>query len=152
VIQENLMTVQEYEPGLFRLWQPGEPVAKTCRAATRTTSYEDGRSESEDVAVEPYEAIIRPTSLRGWSVEEKADCGLYEPEPFATPDGKRTVGPCRYESIDGLVREVYDLEDIPPPPPPPTKEEQVDRLLSDYGLTRDELKAALVEPVEAHVQ
>ena len=31
----------------------------------------------------------------------------------------------------------------PPPPPPPTTEEKVDRLLSDYGLTRAELRATL---------
>ena len=31
----------------------------------------------------------------------------------------------------------------PPAPPEPTTEEKVNRLLSDYGLTRDEMQAAL---------
>ena len=31
----------------------------------------------------------------------------------------------------------------PPEPPEPTTEEKVNRLLSDYGLTRDEMQAAL---------
>ena len=31
----------------------------------------------------------------------------------------------------------------PPAPPEPTTEEKVNRLLSDYGLTRDEMKSAL---------
>ena len=32
----------------------------------------------------------------------------------------------------------------PPAPPEPTTEEKVNRLLSDYGLTRDEMQAALL--------
>ena len=31
----------------------------------------------------------------------------------------------------------------PPPPPEPTTEEKINRLLSDYGLTREEMIAAL---------
>ena len=31
----------------------------------------------------------------------------------------------------------------PPAPPEPTTEEKVNRLLSDYGLTREEMRAAL---------
>lgn len=31
----------------------------------------------------------------------------------------------------------------PPAPPEPTTEEKVNRLLSDYGLTRDEMRSAL---------
>ena len=31
----------------------------------------------------------------------------------------------------------------PPAPPEPTTEEKVNRLLSDYGLTRDEMRVAL---------
>ena len=31
----------------------------------------------------------------------------------------------------------------PPEPPPLTTEQKVDKLLSDYGLTRDEMRAAL---------
>ena len=34
-------------------------------------------------------------------------------------------------------------EPFGPPPPPPTTAEKVDRLLTDYNLTRDELRAAL---------
>ena len=37
----------------------------------------------------------------------------------------------------GAVAEPYG-----PPPPPPTTAEKVDRLLTDYNLTRDELRAA----------
>ena len=33
----------------------------------------------------------------------------------------------------------------PPEPPEPTTEEKVNRLLTDYNLTRDELKVALAE-------
>ena len=33
----------------------------------------------------------------------------------------------------------------PPAPPEPTTEEKVNRLLSDYGLTREEMSAALNE-------
>ena len=33
----------------------------------------------------------------------------------------------------------------PPEPPEPTTEEKINRLLTDYGLSRDELKVALAE-------
>ena len=35
----------------------------------------------------------------------------------------------------------------PPPPPPLTTEQKLNQLLSDYGLSRDELQAALAEDV-----
>lgn len=39
-------------------------------------------------------------------------------------------------------------EEPGPPPPPPTTEEKVDQLLTDYNLTRDELRAALTSTQE----
>ena len=38
--------------------------------------------------------------------------------------------------------------DAGPPPPPPSTEEKVDQLLTDYNLTRDELRAALTSTQE----
>lgn len=35
-----------------------------------------------------------------------------------------------------------------PPPPPPTTAEKIDQLLTDYNLTRDELRAALYSTQE----
>ena len=46
----------------------------------------------------------------------------------------------QYESLFTSYIEVE-----PPEPPEPTTEEKVNRLLADYGLTRDELQDALAE-------
>lgn len=44
---------------------------------------------------------------------------------------------------------VADPYIAPPPPAPLTTEEKVNRLLSDYGLTRTELKSALATKTKA---
>jgi hypothetical protein len=75
--------------------------------------------------------------------------------PLEIPDGKRVIGERRIVSDGKEAWFETEVEDIPPPPPPEpaqelTRTEKLDRLLGDYGLSRDDLKAELAgdEPAE----
>ena len=107
-------------------WQAVRGVVTLERmVSTRTVNYEDGRSEQEDC--EPYpvsfqldmgkvERLVRDGV---WSADDLAAYGLAKVEPFAVPEGKQRIGEPSYVEADGVVSEVYELEDLPPPPPPP---------------------------------
>ena len=99
---------------------------------------------------EPLDNVRHPKTIADlWSDEELATIGLARPALFKAPKGKTRRGKPRYVRKGGKVHEAYDTEDEPSPPPPPpmpTVEERVDRMLANYGLTRDELKAALASP------
>lgn len=58
----------------------------------------------------PMQVILHPS----WTAEERARFGVYLAENFVVPAGKRTVGAGRFERVEGVVRQVFDVEDIPP--------------------------------------
>lgn len=115
--------------------------------STRTVIYADGRTEQEDC--EPYPvpftldmAKVEQLAAEGaWDADALAAYGLALAVPFVAPEGTQTVGAASYFEADGVVSEVYDVEDIPPPPPPLTAAEK----LAAAGLTVDELRALLAE-------
>jgi hypothetical protein len=66
------------------------------------------------------------------------------------PEGKQPIGEITrtYDDASKTVVENVAIEDIPPPLPEPTRSEKMARLLADYGLSRDDLKAELaIEPI-----
>lgn len=110
----------------------------------------------EQVGMQPYtktvmlsaRAVEEALRSGAWTAEDLVPFGLAVPVPFKAPNGKRAIGSARYVEIGGVVHQEFDVEDIPPPPPPPTNEEKVGRLLTDYGLTKEDLKASLADPAE----
>lgn len=85
----------------------------------------------------------------GWENEAYRAVAVTDaPKPA---EGKRRVGEVRraYDEKTGTVVESYLEEDIPPPVVR-TPAEKYDRLLADYGLTREEFEAeaAKSRPVE----
>jgi hypothetical protein len=136
--------VQETEPNAFRRWDTSMPVTKTVTTETVVIQREGiGQVASEERACDPYEVEVHLSSVAGWTAEELAACHLYAAVPFAVPEGKQIAGDRRFERIDGVVSEVFDVEDIPPPPPEPTKQERLAQLLADYGLTKEDLVSAV---------
>ena len=61
---------------------------------------------------------------------------------FMIPEDEEVFGGYHYEEYkqSGQTAEAFVA---PPEPEPPTTEEKVNRLLADYGLTREEMQAAL---------
>ena len=76
---------------------------------------------------------IHPLSIEtAWTAQELATIGLYAPaEAEAVPEGKRVVS-TDVRRVNGVVRFVHTLEDIPPPHP------------SDRGLTKRQLRLGLL--------
>ncbi|MCW5697385.1 MAG: hypothetical protein KIS96_11725 [Bauldia sp.] len=52
-----------------------------------------------------------------WDADDLGRYGLVAAEPFVPPEGKRAVGPPTYAWDGPVVRELYEVEDIPPEPP-----------------------------------
>lgn len=78
-----------------------------------------------------------------WTLEEVQAVGGRIAVPFEIPEGKRAIGSPSYVETDGVVRQVYQVEDIPPPPEPPTAEEKVGAMLAGYDLSVRDLKSVL---------
>jgi hypothetical protein len=57
-------------------------------------------------------ARLRVVCHSSWEAKDRERFGIYQAEPFVCPDGKRTVGPERFESDGKVVRQVFDTEDI----------------------------------------
>jgi hypothetical protein len=73
-----------------------------------------------------------------WTDAELAAIGLYRPLPAdPIPDGKRATGES-VQIVDGDVKVVLDLEDIPTPPPPSTDP-------ADYPLSMRQLRLGLLQ-------
>lgn len=130
--------------GTWMLWTGVNQVfTRIDTAATLTRS----NGQVETVEVEPYEVEVRISAsvAEGWSDEQLAVYGLKRPVPFTAPEGKQKVGARWFEEIDGVVYEMFDVEDLPPPPPPPTAREKVGAMLSPHGLSIDELRQVLAD-------
>lgn len=146
----------EIEPGVFVPWPSGQPITKTCRTETVIVRREDGSEHQEDRACEPYTAVEKVPATAGdafWknhSDAELANRSLYRVEPFTVPEAKRRVGAQRFErdAATGVVRQVFDVEDIPPPLPEPTPEEK----LVQAGLTLADFDALIAKSMQRQIE
>ncbi len=104
---------------------------------------------------EPIDGILHPRDIgRLWSAAELEAVGLYAPaEAAPVPDGKRVTS-TSVQRVEGAVRYVHALEDIPPIEP-------ADIVLSDRQLrlgliaagvlpstVRTAIEAAVADPLE----
>jgi len=55
-----------------------------------------------------------------WTESDLAKYGVEVAETFAVPEGKRTVGAERFEHDGKVVRQVFEVEDVPPASAPQT--------------------------------
>lgn len=129
-------------------WQPQSGVVTIEKMIdTRTIHYADGRTEEEQCEPYPVPFVLNMAKVEEllasevWTDDDLAPYGLQVAVPFEVPEGKQVVGQASYVEDDGIVSEVFDVEDIPPPPPPPTAEER----LAAAGLTVEDLRALLAE-------
>lgn len=144
------MIVHEIEPGIFVPYPSGQKLYRTSAVETVIVRREDGSESQSDRECEPYPVEIRPAEIVfSWSKERRESAGLFEPQPFVAPEGKQTVGAPRYQRVKGVVREIYDVEDIPPPPPEPSREEKAIALARQFGLTIEDLRSVLAGTDEA---
>lgn len=119
-----------------------ERVENTC-----LLHYHDGRPD-EVIICDPYPVSEAPVSankiealvLEGiWDGNDLSLRGLRVAEPFDVPDGKRTVGEHSYIESKGVIREHYEVEDVPPPAPPLTPGEEFDAKMAAIGFGPDDL-------------
>lgn len=128
-------------------WHDTRTVTQT--ANVYTALYADGRSV--DMPCDPYPVTVsrngdqvRSFYDQGiWALTEIEALGAKIAVPFVVPEGKQIVGEPTYEEANGVVSQIYQVEDIPPPPTPPTAREKIEAMLSDYNLTFAELKEEL---------
>lgn len=144
-----MMLVHEIKPNVFAPYPSGEKVYRTSTVETVIVRREDGSETQSDRECEPYAVEVRPAEVVfGWPRDRQESAGLFEPEPFIIPDGKRTIGHPSFARIKGVVREVYEIEDIPPEPPEPSIDEKIAAMANHFGLTVDDLKSTLTASVE----
>ncbi|CDX39904.1 hypothetical protein MPLSOD_40242 [Mesorhizobium sp. SOD10] len=114
-----------------------------------TAVYGDGRQIETPCDPYPIDVQMNGDNIRGlydsgiWSVAEIEAVGGRIALPFEVPEGKQAVGSPTYVEIDGVVQQVYDIEDIPPPPEPPRAEEKAGAMLANFDISISELKSAL---------
>lgn len=114
-----------------------------------TAVYGDGRQV--DTPCDPYpvekhldgDRVVSLYDQGIWSLEEIEALGAKIAVPFELPEGKQIAGAPSYEESNGVVQQVFQVEDIPPAPVPPTAEEKVNSMLSGYDLSVSELKSVL---------
>ncbi|RWE78799.1 hypothetical protein [Mesorhizobium sp.] len=120
--------------------------------STCTITYDDGRVEV-DQPCPPYKVQHQLAPFR---VQRLVDQGLWTQDnltpyrlklatEFAVPEGKRTVGAESFVEENGGVSQVFEVEDIPTPTPEPelTVDQRIDRMLGDYGVTREQMLAVI---------
>ncbi|MBZ9882949.1 hypothetical protein LB535_11355 [Mesorhizobium sp. CA10] len=121
----------------------------TQMVGTYTAIYGDGRQVETRCDPYPVEIQMNGDSLRCfydqglWTIDEVEAVGGRIAVPFEAPEGKQVVGAPSYVETDGVIQQVYEVEDTPPPPEPPTAEEKVGAMLASYDLSISELKFAL---------
>lgn len=149
-------TVFEVVDGqLVRFEGPQRPM--THRMSTEAiVEREDGTRIPIEVEAYPVKILVNPGIVQSlvatgdWTQDDLTPLGLIASEEFdAEPEEGQQFDQSTLRVVadtDGKVR--FEIDQIPIPPPP-TKEEQVNRLLADYGLTKEELLAQIspTEPV-----
>lgn len=137
--------------GEWKRWTEPALFDETVSVCDRI--YHDGRVD-HDVPCDPYvrqvqlapDAVSKALSAGAWNATDLERFGLAEAAPFVPPSGKRRVGEPRYEERDGGVYEVYDVDDIVVPPSPAvdglTRDQKIERFLSSYGLTKEDITEA----------
>lgn len=121
----------------------------TQMVGTYTAVYGDGRQVETPCDPYPVEIQMNGDSLRGfydqglWTLEEVGAVGGKIAVAFEVPEGKQIVGVPSYVEADGVVRQVYEIQDIPPPPEPRSAEDKVGSMLAGYDLSMSELKSVL---------
>jgi hypothetical protein len=114
-----------------------------------TAIYGDGRQIETPCDPYPIDVQMNGDNIRGlydqgiWSVAEIEAVGGRIALPFEVPEGKQAVGAPSYVEADGLIQQVFEVEDIPPAPEPPTADEKVGAMLAGYGVSIGELKSVL---------
>lgn len=147
---DNRILVHEIGPGVFVRWPSGHPIVVTYRTE-EVVVRRGGEIVSTAVqACDPYQreevapADAGPSFWRNHSEEELADRGLAWAEPFVPPAGWHAAGAERFERDgEGVLRQVFDVEEDPPPPPPPSKEERFAALAAAAGMSPEELAEML---------
>jgi hypothetical protein len=133
--------------GTWQEWHGNGIV--TQMVSTYTAVYGDGRQVETPCDPYPVEIHMNGDSLRNffdqgmWTLEEVHNVGGEIALPFSVPEGKQTVGRPSYVETDGVVQQVYEVEDIPPAPEPPTPAEKVAGMLAGWELSLADLKAVL---------
>lgn len=140
------MIVQKVDGKWIPFTGTNVPLTKMVSTVRITTSYADGRVETNEVACEPYAVevyVSANNALKLWSDEELAGVGLKRAIPMDVPEGKYAVNVSYVEGEDGLVRAEGTLEDIPEPTEPTPLEK-----LANAGLTLDDFRS-LIEAAQS---
>lgn len=136
------------ESGVWQRWLYNATVQRTW--TTANCAYADGRTE--EIEVPPYTApqVFNGSQLQSfydngsWTLGEIEAVGGKIAVPFGVPEGYQVTSGERFEEDEnGLVRQVFDVEEIPPPPEPPTADEKFDMFLAQIGMTKQEFMAQL---------
>lgn len=133
--------------GAWQEWHGSSIV--TQMVSTYTGVYGDGRQVEIPCDPYPVEIQMNGESLRGfydqgiWTIEEVEAVGAKIAVPFQVPEGKQVVGPPEYVETDGVVQQVYEVEDVPPPQALPSIEDRVGSMLAGYDLSISDLKSVL---------
>ncbi len=91
----------------------------------------------------PLQTILH----HSWTAEDRARFGIFVVDFLEVPEGKVAVGMPRYErNRNGAVVQVRDMEDERPAAVPEPVQ-KVEAMLAYYGLTIEELRAVLREPI-----
>jgi len=121
----------------------------TQMVSTYTAVYGDGRQVETPCDPYPVDVQTNGDNLRGfydqglWTIEEVEAVGGRIAVPFEVPEGRQVVGAPSYVETDGVVQQLYEVEDIQPPAEPPAAEEKVSAMLGGYDISINELKSVL---------
>ncbi|RAZ75848.1 hypothetical protein [Mesorhizobium atlanticum] len=132
---------------VWQEWHGYRTVQKMV--STYTAVYGDGRQVETQCDPYPIEVQIDGDRLQEiydqgiWSLEEVEAVGAKIALPFEVPEGMQIVGDPTYADVDGIVRQMFAIEAVPPAPPEPSPEQKLDRLLGEYGLTKEDLRGLL---------
>lgn len=121
------------------------------QVGTFTATYHDGRQEELPCDPYPVEQAHHADRVKAllaegiWTQDELDLIGVKVAQETDAPKGKRngTLEGFHEVKTTGVIKTVYTLEDVPESGAAPSTSEKVDALLTDYGLSRDELKALL---------
>jgi hypothetical protein len=108
------------------------------RAASNEYIYKPGSPQDPP-------SVVSTMCDPAYTDEDRAEYGLYLAVEFELPEGYEfTDGIERFELIEGVVHQVYTIQEIPLPPVL-TDYEKLSNLLAFVGLTPEQLKVVLEE-------